>query len=497
MPAEPRPLRRRALLARAALLAGGTIAAAFAAPITGTAATPPPTPTPTLAPTAPPRTPAPAVVRRTPVTLRIARFGSDDTARYERELYADFAQLQPDIALDIYAVNTPDWNGYLDRIIGQIKSGNAPDAAFVATEGTQVLAGQGYAAPLDTYVMRDREELGEYFRDVAPVLIEAMMVDGHLYELPSDFNAAHIYYNAAALTAKGIPLPSDIWTKDDFVATATRATERTNGATRTYGFAWTNRLWGGAMPWFFVNDGNILTEEKVRGGDWLWQTFYKGDPAVKGRSGGWRWAHSRANDARNVEALQFLVDLTYRDNAAPPAAAADSLQSQTLQLFANRQLAMFASGAYSVSGVHDAKVPPGDYDVALMPKWRTRRHQLGIGGYVMLPQGRNKDATWEFLKYRIRKETIAATVKGGATTPARRSLATTDLWTPDLGPKNWRVFYDVVDTLPDTAPIPAPPQANEVTAIFTRSIGLAMTRQLSPQAALDRMHDELAPLFEG
>jgi len=439
-------------------------------------------------------TTAPAQSSGRAITLRIARFGNAQTATYEQVLYADFHTQHPEITLQVYPVDTPDWNGYLDQIEGQIRAGRGPDAVYVATEAAQALAAQGLATPLDPYVQRDREVLREYFADVAPVLVEAMLYDGHLYELPSDFNAPTLFYNTARLRERGVPAPTGQWTQADFTAAMDKLTER-NATPRRYGYAWTNRLFGGALPWFAANGGNLLTQEHFPGGDWLWSTFYPKDAAARGRGGGYRWTQSTANSAANVEALQFLVDLTYRSGAAPVPPAADSLQQEVVTLFGSKQLAVFPSGAYSVSQLKNAGIGPGDYDVTPFPRGKYLRPQFGTAGYAMLDSSPNKDAVWEFLKYRVRKEVIAATVKGGASTPTRRSLANTQLWTAELGPKHWQVFYDALDTAPEAAPLPAPPLANAITTAFTDAIDRAMNRRETPQAALDRLNNDIAGIL--
>jgi hypothetical protein len=119
----------------------------------------------------------------------------------------------------------------------------------------------------------------------------------------------------------GVKPPADDWTAQDFreIAKKIAAKRDGSGQPETFGYAWTNRHWGGYVPWIFVNDSNLLTEERAPGGEWLWSTFYANDAAAKGRGGGWRWNASKANDPKNVEALQFLVDMTKEKSAIDPA----------------------------------------------------------------------------------------------------------------------------------------------------------------------------------
>ena len=43
-------------------------------------------------------------------------------------------------------------------------------------------------------------------------------------------------------------------------------------------YYWTNRLFGGVVPWLYANDTSFLKETKSRGGEWLWDGFYANDP---------------------------------------------------------------------------------------------------------------------------------------------------------------------------------------------------------------------------
>ncbi len=73
-------------------------------------------------------------------------------------------------------------------------------------------------------------------------------------------------------------------------------------------------------------------------------------------------------------------------------------------------------------------------------------------------------------------------------------MMTAERYAP-TGPKNWQVFYDTLDRFPDTGPIPAPPESNPMTTIYTRYTGLAVTGEMQPKAALDAMQADLEALW--
>lgn len=483
MSPNERRLNRRTLLTGGAAAAGLAVVAArggAAAPVAGPA-------------TRRAAFGAPMVNKLQRVKLRVAQLGSLESAQAAQKVLDGFKAEQPDIEVEVFPIEAPDWDVFFQKLLTQIAANQIPDLVLVATEGTQLFAGKGLAAPLDDFVKRDKEQLREYFQDVTPSLVEAMLYEGHLYELPDSFNAANIIYNTRMFEERGVPFPTDTWTVDEFRAAMPKLIKQDNGQTTEYGFFWVNRMWGGAMPWIFVNNGNILTEERAPNGEWFWNEFYQGDPKAQGRGGGWQWKNSQANNPNNVEALQFLVDLTHQMKAAPDPVTSEA-QLQVVEVFGNRQLASFIGGGFRVASVRNAGIEPDEYDAAFIPAWKSQRHQFGSVGYVVMEKSPNKEAAWELLKYRTRQQVIANAVAGGLTTPARRSVATDALYTAETGPKSYHVFYDSVDKL-DSAPIPCPPQANQVTTIFTKYIGLAMTQEMTPQAALDQMHDELSELM--
>ncbi len=433
---------------------------------------------------------APAVVKLKAAKVKIAQFGSAENAKLTQTLLDNFKKIQPDITVEVQAISAPDWDGFAAKLLTQIASGDVPDLINVATEGLQLFAGKGLAAPLDDYIKRDAEQVKEYFTDVHPALIEAMMYDGKVYSLPDNFNAANIFYSKGAFEKKGVPVPSDSWTKDDFLAAAPKLITQSGGKTSEYAYFWTNRMWGGALPWMFINGSNVLTEEKFPGGEYIWNTFYPNDPAAKGRQGGVKWAKAQANNAANVEAVQLLADLTQKAKAAPSPTEADSSSSQIITTFANKQLAMYVGGGFLVRSLDQAGVKPDEYGVSFMPKWKGQRHQFGTAGYVISAKSNNKDAAWELIKWRNSKEVMSSNFKDGSSVRARRSINQA-LYEGTYGFKGYKTFYDTLDKFPDTSPIPQPPQANEVTAIFTKYVGLAVAGDQSVQTAMDNMQKDL------
>ncbi len=131
-------------------------------------------------------------------SLVVATLGSAFDPATVDALTKGFHRLHPDIPLRVNAVQAVDWSDFFAKILTQIAAGTAPDLVYVATEGVQLFARQ-LGVPLDRWVRRDATELREYFADVHPSLVESMMYEGNLYQLPMEFNAADMYLNKQVL----------------------------------------------------------------------------------------------------------------------------------------------------------------------------------------------------------------------------------------------------------------------------------------------------------
>jgi ABC-type glycerol-3-phosphate transport system substrate-binding protein len=435
---------------------------------------------------------APAAKPGATGNVRVAINATQQRAQELTGFAKAFADKNPGVTVEFTPIQAPDHDQFFVKLLTEMAGGKPTDLVSVATEGTQVFTGKDLALKLDDFVKGDKNELQEFFSDVSPALVEASMYEGSLYVVPANFNAANMFINLDALSKAGIQPPSDDWTVEDFrsIAQKLAAKKDSTGQPEVFGYAWTNRHWGGYVPWLFVNDSNLLTEERAPGGDWLWSTFYANDPAAKGRGGGWRWNASKANDPKNVEALQFLVDLTKEKSALDPAAGGGAAQQAN---FVDGKVGMTPAGAFWAAGLKNAGMKEGTFDVRLFPKWKTQRHQFGASGLMGLKSSPSPENLWKFMKFWISKEVMGTVVGAPATTTSpRRSLMTEDRM---AGIKNWKVFYDTLDKHPDTAPIPAPPESTQLATILTKYVDLAITGAQTPQAALDQMHAELTKLL--
>lgn len=420
-------------------------------------------------------------------SLSIAILGTNQDAAARQSLVDAFTARHPDISVRLQAIQGTDWADFFAKILTMVAAGTPPDVCVVATEGAQLFA-ERLAEPLDEFIKRDAAQVQDYFDDVHPSLIEAFMYKGSFYQMPIDFNAANMYFNTEAMRRAGVPYPAADWTHQDFLTMARQM--RQAAGSGFVPFYWTNRLWGGIVPWLYINDTSFLTETKSPGGEWLWDRFY---PDHKGAySGGFLWEGSNASDPRVAESFEFVRALVEEGLGTSPAQGGGN---ELVGQFSGGSIGMTPAGGFWVQGLSEAGLTPQDYDVAYFPKWRTQRHQFGAAGYAILKTSERKDEAWEWVKFCTSREGMQLAFPSPNTTPTRRSMCDEALYS-QKGPAHWKVFYDTLDQLP-CAPIPAPPQQAAVeTALIKNVLGAVTGSAAELPAALERLDEDLARALE-
>ena len=417
----------------------------------------------------------------------VAAFNGTQASSAQKQLAANFQKKYPGVSVEFAGYPAPDWNGFFAKVLTQLAAGEQIDAVSVATEGVQLFADQNLALPLDSYVMKDKAILKSFFDDVHPILVEAMMYQGSLFLLPTDFNAGNLYYDTSLFDKAHVARPAADWTYDDFLTVVKHWTNQQSAV----GWDWVVRLWGSWTSWMYANNANLLTEGKWPGGSWLWKTFYPGKMTAAD-SGGWHWGTPTANAPATVESLQFMLDLKNKGIAPQP----DLGGGGTLQgLFSANKIATTIGGGFWAGGLHSAGMAANSYDVQYFPKWAVQKHLFGTAGYAILKKSKNPDAAWEFFKYITSPQALSLLVgekAGNVSTPTRRSLLTPAAYAK-TGPKHWQVFYGTLDNFSNTTPIPAPPYYQAMATDFISRTTQALSSG-NAKSALDGLQSDLEKL---
>jgi multiple sugar transport system substrate-binding protein len=386
-----------------------------------------------------------------PATLTMANWGA--IPQGWNDLGASFTKEYPQIKVEFSSVEGGTWGAYFEKVAVMAVAGAPPDVARVAIEGVQLIAARGMVLSLDPFIKRDQGQLKDYFPDVNQNMLKSMAYQGKQYQLPFTWNGPVIHYNTALFERAGIPRPKDDWTLDDFLNVSRRLK-----SADVWPLTAPNAFWGGIIPWLFVGGTDLLTDD---------------------------WKKSRANDPRTVEAVQFYQDLSARHAFAPPSGAAAD--------FNTGKRAMRTDGGGNLRlGMIQAGMT--DFDILYFPKWRTQTHEYGGTGFPIMKESKNHDASWLLNRFLIRKESIASFCATVAQTPARRSVAH-DMWVKaGEAPKNYRIYFDMLDR--GARCVPAPPSFNEVEAVTLKHLRQVTANEVNAKTAMDNLHRELTEVLE-
>jgi multiple sugar transport system substrate-binding protein len=392
-----------------------------------------------------------------------------------------FLEAHPNVEVDLVGVASGnEWAPFLQKVAVMIASGQQVDNIEMANEGFQLLTTSGVIRPLDE-IVKDDPDIGDFFQDVAPAMIESHMLDGSLYNFAFLWAAAGINYNKNLFDEAGLDYPTNDWTVEDFQAAARAISALGDDI---FGYAWPNRPWGGFTPWSYVNDSTLVTPEQSPGGDWLWDTFYP-DMSEENRAkrgGGWKWVAANGNDPNNVEALEMLQSLALEDEASymvGPGGLPDLWAA-----FSTGKLGMMVSHRAWISRFNGAGMTPDDYDVVFHPKWKSQKSQFGASGLAVTTLSQNPDEAFALLKHLTSREAQSTFIAGGVHTASRRSVTNAAEQNEGIAPAGWRNYYAMIDDL-DSLPVPAPARNGDYDNALTNWTAMAMSGELTAQEALD------------
>lgn len=194
---------------------------------------------------------------------------------------------------------------YYTKIQTQIAGKQAPDLMWLSQEYIPAYAKTGAIIELDSAIEKqDIINLDDYMEGP----LQTAKYDGKLYGLPWIGQPYIIYYNKTMFEEKGVELPSEDWTWDEFYETAKALT-----GDDIYGFASTGTPPLELFTWAFGGDitdadGNVVV----------------GDP-------------------ESIEGLEFAYNMLNDKTAVMPYLEANSLGVE--QGFAQGRIAMMVGGA--------------------------------------------------------------------------------------------------------------------------------------------------------
>ncbi len=299
-------------------------------------------------------------------------------------------QMYPDLTIKL----SPPPEDFNNKLLVAYAGGTPPDAGVTGLSAFRAFIGKKVFRSIQNFVDADAEVQG-WLKDYVPAAIQGYSYQGKLYATPTVNESIVLFYNADAMKEAGLTPPREIesdpqkWNWDTLVTYAKALNKGTGPRRARFGVVCTSNKGTSAISEAW---GNLVY---ARGGRLL-------DPDGE---------QCTFNSPETIEALQWIVDLTFKHDVMPNVADSASASVLDRAYFQNGQMGMVVQGEYFRRYLWGTGKPSGGipfkYDLALMPFCPATGKRTNIyhgNGSFMVSQTKNPNATWEWIKVIFTKQ---------------------------------------------------------------------------------------------
>ncbi|MEM6429438.1 MAG: ABC transporter substrate-binding protein [Deinococcota bacterium] len=390
--------------------------------------------------------------------------GSRQNPELIGSLLDDFNAANPDIMAraEIGGTTSEVQQQYLNTVL---TSGSADiDIFLIDVVRPATYAAAGWAEPLNGY-FENEDAMMSFLDQFLPGPVDADVVDGTLYALPSYTDAQFLYYRADLLEKYGFEPPA---TWDELVAQAQTILEGENDDT-LQGFNYQGAAIEGANCTF-------LQPLWSAGGDWR---DADGNITVDSDEG--------------RQALNFL--LSTMDVGVTKPNIAETATDNSRQEFQAGDVVFMLNWGYAwgrFQNDEDSQVTDM-VGVAPLPAFDGFESATCIGGWqwTMNAFSDNKDEAWQVMEYLASEDVQRVLAAQDSRIPARISLYED----PDVlaAAPHFGEFYDVIIA---ARPRPVTPFYDQVSELIRTTVNAVLARSIDVDTALEDMQIGLEDIFE-
>ncbi|GGD95938.1 ABC transporter substrate-binding protein [Paenibacillus nasutitermitis] len=294
-----------------------------------------------------------------------------DKKPWQEAMISTFEAKHPNIKVRLE--NIP-YDQFDQKLTTMISSGKAPDVwnPNQADSGFATYMKMGALQDLTPYIEKGAPELDT----MDPNLLNIYKIDGKNYGIPLVSNATYLFYNKDLFDQAKIPYPTTdwddtSWNYDKMLETAQKLTHDV-GNVRKQVFGFSSTLSPNAMAWSF--GGDMFKPEAYTSG-------VMGEPDLM--------------NPKNIEALQFNVDLINKYKVAPDQQTV-AASAQLGDPFMTGKVAMYISGGWGLGSYKDAEFSWG---VAAVPYHEGRKVTLYVDPWSISATSKHPAEAWEFVRH--------------------------------------------------------------------------------------------------
>lgn len=290
---------------------------------------------------------------------------------WQDAMVSTFEDSHPNIKVRLELI---PYDQFDQKLTTMIASGNAPDVwnPNQADSGFATYMKMGALKDLTPYISKGAPELDT----MDPNLLDIYKIDGKNYGVPLVSNATYLYYNKDLFDQMNLPYPTtdwddQSWTNEKMLELAQKLSHDV-GNVRKQVFGFSSSLSPNAMAWAF--GGDMFKPE-------AYTTGTMGEPDLL--------------NPKNVEALQFNVDLINKYKVAPNAQTV-AAAAQLGDPFMTGTVAMYISGGWGLGSYKQADFRWG---VAAVPYHEGRKVTLYVDPWSVSATSKHPDEAWEFVRH--------------------------------------------------------------------------------------------------
>lgn len=399
------------------------------------------------------------VAAKSPVTLKLALWGTADYIKAWEGMVKVFEQENAGITVEIVAI---PWDQYYQKLQVMLAGTSPLDTMIVEDKMLRFFASNGVIRSIDEHVTKaDTEKF--FAATLGPFIWQ-----GKTYGLPRRVNNTAVYINKTMFEKAGIPIPGEKWSQADFFSAARKLTVKgADGSVAVYGADF-NRVMQHVVPWVWSNGGEYFDKN---------------------------FAQALVDMPETVRTLETIVDLCFKDNAMPTP---DTLQAMegTSAMFVSGKLAMIAgNGVWLVPTFR--KIKDFEWDVVPLPEGSKGRINIVYASCFAVPtHSKYPDEAIRFLLFSSGAKAQAEEAKTPTAIPSIREVAESNLFLdPSQPPKNMRQFLKELEGSRPAADVYHPTKFMEVSQAFTEEWDVMFRGKRSVADTMKALKERLGKLL--
>jgi ABC-type glycerol-3-phosphate transport system substrate-binding protein len=407
------------------------------------------TPT-TTAPTTTKGTATPTTTAAADLSGKLTLWDGTFSQNYAPKIIEAFNKVYPKVQVTVEYL--PD-AGMSDKYLTSMSSGAGPDVAACNNDWISTLAQAGTLVDLTSLIAADKVDMTDFF-DGAQA---ATKYGSGIYAMPYRAETHGIFYNVDMFKEAGYDKMPETW--EEVLPIIKAITAKGNGA--YYGIGVPLGIVGNTTYQLFnmirVAGGEILTEDRKS---------------------------AAFNSAKAVKGTEFFVKLYLDGNT--PKSAPENDNNMNRELFINKNIAMYMSGAYDIPTIKKGN-PTLNFATAKVPYFQGEKRMTILAGWSMIVNkaSKSQDAGWAFAKFVSGKN---ESVIYSPTFSARKSNVSNAAYADAL-------YAPLVDAVNYGQPLQLIPELSQIKQIIFDNLELSWNASKPVADALNAAADEVNKLL--